>query len=234
MSMPRKKAPVVRPPSTAAKAIRRYGILSRPLPDVVILAAFCLILLVPFLVTNRTILPIDGFGVTPSGPYAYPETRQPHRYTLDPDGAIGGDLPWTAYTAVSLRRGILPFWNPYQSLGEPFLAEAGTQVLYPPNWLHVLTPIRYWDVLRFLHLFLASWFVCLFARECGLARWPALLAGACVYAQGFFQGYLAIGTVLAACTWLPLILFGVERYFNGNRSATSFLAISAGTFLLVT
>ena len=64
MRKSRKKAQAVRP-STVAKTVKRPGVLSRPLPDVVILAAFCLILLVPFLVTNRTILPIDGFGVTP-------------------------------------------------------------------------------------------------------------------------------------------------------------------------
>lgn len=216
------------PPTTAAQPP------GRPVPDILILAALCLVLLVPLLITGRTVLPIDGFGITPTGPYHYRPPHQPHKYTLDPDGAVGGDLAWTAYTAESLRHATIPFWNPYQSLGEPFLAEAGTQVLYPPNWLHVLLPAQYWDVLRFLHLFLASWFVCLFAKECGLSRWPAVLAGACVYGQGFFQGYLAINTVLAACAWLPLILFGIERYLNGNRSVTSFLAISAGMFLLLT
>ncbi len=202
--------------------------------DVAILGGLCLVLLAPFLISGRTVLPVDWMGITPSGPYKYDQPRQPHHYTLDPTGSIGGDTGWTAFTADSLRHGIIPFWNPFQSLGEPFLSEGGNQILYPPNWLHIIVPIQYWDVLRFLHLFLAAFFVYLFALECGLERWPALLAGSCVYAQGFFQGFLAMNMILAACTWLPLVLLGVERYLNGKRSAASFVAVFAGTFLLAT
>jgi len=198
--------------------------------DVAILAGLCLVLLLPLLINGRTVLPVDWWGVTPINSHP----RLPHAYTTDPDGSTGNDLAWTGYTAESLRHGTLPLWDPFQGLGDTFLAQGGSQVLYPLNWLHALIPVEYWDVLRFLHFFLAAWFVYLFALECGLARWPALIAGACVYAQGFMQGYLAMSMDLAASTWLPLVLFGVERHFNKRRSMAGFLAIVVGTFMLGT
>jgi hypothetical protein len=198
--------------------------------DVAILAGLCLVLLLPLLINGRTVLPVDWWGVRPLNSHP----RQPHAYTTDPDGSTGNDLAWAAYTAESLRHGTLPLWDPFQGLGDTFLAQGGSQVLYPLNWLHAFIPVQYWDVLSFLHFFLAAWFVYLFALECGLARWPALIAGACVYAQGFMQGYLAMSMDLAASTWLPLVLFGVERHFNKRRSRAGFAAIAVGTFMLGT
>ena len=198
--------------------------------DVAILAGLCLLLFLPFLINGRTILPVDWWGVTPLGSHP----SQPHHYTLDPDGSIGNDLAWPAYIAESFRHGTIPLWDPFQSLGDTFLAQGASQVFYPLNWLQALIPIEYWDVLRFLHFFLASWFVYLFARESGFSRWPAIIAGACVYGQGYIQGFLAMSMHLAASTWLPLVLFGVERSFNRSRSVTGFVAICLGTFMLGT
>jgi hypothetical protein len=198
--------------------------------DVAILAGLCLVLLLPLLINGRTVLPVDWWGVTPLNSHQ----RQPHAYTTDPDGSTGNDLAWTGYTAESLRHGTLPLWDPFQGLGDTFLAQGGSQVLYPLNWLHAFIPVEYWDVPSFLHFFLAAWFVYLFALECGLARWPALIAGACVYAQGFMQGYLAMSMDLAASTWLPLVLFGVERHFTKRRSMAGFAAIAVGAFMLGT
>jgi len=43
--------------------------------------------------------------------------------------------PMRWFTAVELRNGRLPLWNPYNASGEPWLANPQTGVFYPPTWL---------------------------------------------------------------------------------------------------
>jgi Bacterial membrane protein YfhO len=201
--------------------------------DILILAALWLIFVLPFVVTNRTITPVDWHGVLPTGAYGYPEPRLPHIYTLDPDGAIGADVGFAKYAADSLARATIPFWNPYQGLGQQFLAEGGSMVLYPVNWLHLLLPVKYWDLVKFLHLFLAASFLYLLAKEYGFDRAHAILCGGCAYAAGFFQGYLALG-MFAGVVWTPLILVSVERVLRSGTIRPALWPGVIGVFCLMT
>src|SRR6266481_472409 len=51
-------------------------------------------------------------------------------------------------------RGELPFWNPYNNCGVPFLAQWNTMSLYPPALIYLLLPLG-WSLSFFclLHLF---------------------------------------------------------------------------------
>lgn len=195
------------------------------------LACIAAVFVLPVLITGHTILPVYGRGMTPLSAYAYPGPRVPHIYTIDQDAALGSDLGFANYTVASLRAGHIPFWNPYQGLGEPLLAEGGSDVLYPVNLLYLILPHRYWDLPKFLHLFLAACFLYLWAAELGLDRDAALLSGASVFSCGFFQGYLTITTLLAGVTWTPLVLYGMEKAVHrGWRAAL--VPIAAGAVFL--
>src|SRR5205085_11549212 len=41
---------------------------------------------------------------------------------------------------IAVRQRSWPVWNPFPSFGEPLLANANAQVLYPPTWLLMLIP----------------------------------------------------------------------------------------------
>jgi len=151
--------------------------------------------------------------------------------------------PIKVFAASSIRRGLVPLWDPYSGAGLPFCANLPSQVFYPPNFLFYLLPINLaLKLFIVLHFFLAGGFTYLFARQLGLSRISALIS-AIVFT---FGGSLVsmIDTNLAFCTiiWLPLVLFCGQRmlqtfklkwiFLTGLTLAIQFLAGFPEGFLL--
>ena len=71
-------------------------------------------------------------------------------------------IPWRTFARESIRNGVIPLWNPYSSLGQPFIAFPQTAVFYPLNLmfyvLPIITALRWFIV---LHIFLAG-FLCIY------------------------------------------------------------------------
>src|SRR5262245_1508021 len=102
---------------------------------------------------------------------------------------------------------LLPRWNPYQLAGTPFIANYNGGLLYPPNLLATLVPVRLamgWSAA--FHLALAGTFVLLAARALALA-WPAAaLAAACFMLNGYFVVEHFRISYLAGLAWVPAVL----------------------------
>ncbi len=114
--------------------------------------------------------------------------------------------------ARSVATGAWPLWDPYVGFGQPLLANANAQVLYPLTWLNlVMTPERYYTLYLFAHLMLAALGVRALAR-----RWGTSPAGSCVAAALFVCSgpLLSLGNVwnhLAGAALLPWILLAADR-----------------------
>jgi len=72
------------------------------------------------------------------------------------------DFGFFAYPLAYFQRecfwhGQLPFWNPYNNCGVPFLAQWNTMPLYPPSLIYLALPLT-WSLSLFclLHLFFAG------------------------------------------------------------------------------
>ena len=115
------------------------------------------------------------------------------------------------YTTRAIRQGSVPLWNPYQGLGQPFLGNGLSYILYPVNWLHLLIPHEWWDLVLLANWYLAALFLWSYLGLLGIPRAPAFVGAAAVFASGFFQGYLTLRELPAAAAWWPLLLYGVER-----------------------
>ena len=183
---------------------------------------------------DQTIIPTTNVGMLPGGAYQYPYESFQAYHTRDPVGSLTGDLAFGAYVKNNLLHQLIPFWNPYQGLGQPFLAEGGSAILYPPNWLRLVLEPAYWDVLNFLHLFLTGYFVFLFASICGIRREFALFSGAALFAIGWFQGYLTANSIIHTTTWIPLLWYGVERAFRNPDVRWRWVPIVIATYGLGT
>jgi hypothetical protein len=63
-------------------------------------------------------------------------------------------------------RGELPFWNPYNNCGVPFLAQWNTMPLYPPALIYLTLPLQ-WSLSFFclLHLWFAGFGMFFLARR---------------------------------------------------------------------
>src|SRR5262249_10893164 len=80
---------------------------------------------------GRTLLNIaPSDGLLPGKPYGYKGPTLDPATTVDQVGSFNDAYAWDAYAVYCLKRGSFPFWNPYQGLGQPFLAVGSSAVLY--------------------------------------------------------------------------------------------------------
>ncbi|HVT72837.1 MAG TPA: hypothetical protein VHD61_06850 [Lacunisphaera sp.] len=123
--------------------------------------------------------------------------------------------PYQRYLGDSLRRGVLPWWNPYASLGRPFLADLQTAAFYPTTWLTVVLGVQAGTVLAlFLHGMLALAGFVRLTRSWHVSR-PAAWGGALAY---LFSAPLVmrlqagqLNYVFSLC-YLPLVLLLASRF----------------------
>src|SRR5205085_10039296 len=79
---------------------------------------------------------------------------------------------------AAVRAGSWPVWNPFVGFGEPMLANANTQVLYPPTWLLLLVPpATYYSGYVIAHLVWGGLGTYALARALGVPRPAALVGG---------------------------------------------------------
>jgi hypothetical protein len=121
-----------------------------------------------------------------------------------------------SYPVASFQRqcfwqGQLPWWNPMNCCGLPFLAQFNTLSLYPPSLLYLLLPLT-WSLPFFclLHLFLGGRGMYFLA-----ARWTGSRAGAALAAAAFaFNGltlnFLMWPSHIATFAWIPWVILLTE------------------------
>jgi membrane protein YfhO len=97
-----------------------------------------------------------------------------------------------------------PLWNPYIGFGQPLLADANTQVLYPPTWLHLLMrPWTYYTGYVIGHLLLAGTGLFALARRLGMSRGASATAALAWIASGPLLSVVDIWNQLAGVAWMP-------------------------------
>jgi hypothetical protein len=145
-------------------------------------------------------------------------------------------LMWYAQAdayARAWQEGSWPLWNPSASFGQPMLADANNQVLYPPTpLLTILRPWTYYSLYAFLHLWLAGAGASVLGRRLGLAWWAAWSAGALWMASGPLLSLIDTWNQMAGAAWMPwAIAAGLATLAGGGLRAA--LAWAAFTTLQV-
>jgi hypothetical protein len=84
------------------------------------------------------------------------------------------------YLAEAWRSGrALPLWNPHVNLGRPFLADADSGLLYPPDLLYLVCDVQVaWSILAVLHVGLAMVGMTQWLRALGVEARASLLLAA--------------------------------------------------------
>ncbi|MFH1681444.1 MAG: hypothetical protein ABIH26_12490 [Candidatus Eisenbacteria bacterium] len=122
------------------------------------------------------------------------------------------NYPYRAFEAEELRAGRLPFWNPYQFCGMPFVADIQAATFYPLNAglaLFVrdgrLAPV--WvEAVSVLHALLGGFFLYLLVRYRTRCSYASILAGTSWALSGFFVVRMIHLNVLSVVAWTPLLL----------------------------
>ena len=142
----------------------------------------------------------------------------------------GGDsvsflFPMYRFAADSLRGGVIPFWNPHQYAGAPFLADNQSGLFYPFNLLlFSLWPSFGYGGIEALvvgHFFLAgaAMYACLrlLRPEIPLGRPAALLGALAFMLSDVFVTHIGNLNLIAVAAWLPLAFLGLHRAIFARR-----------------
>lgn len=136
-------------------------------------------------------------------------------------------IPLRWFTADTIRHGVMPFWNPFNGSGEPWLANPQTGIFYPPTLLFLALPFEAAYILYLaVHLALLGCGVYLLAR-----RWASAPAAAVAAVALMFSGptlsLLDVSNNLSTLAWLPLVVLAALRMRDGDgRPALAALLIA--------
>ncbi|OGP88806.1 MAG: hypothetical protein A2156_07350 [Deltaproteobacteria bacterium RBG_16_48_10] len=126
-------------------------------------------------------------------------------------------IPPRFFWVESLKRGDLPFWNPYQFSGSPFLANPQHGILYPLNSLFFFLPFDVaFNVIILSHFLLGGLFIYLLLKDLDVEPSGALLSALVFVLSGFLLSVHSLLTVLLSVTWTPLILLFFRRAIVGQ------------------
>lgn len=136
--------------------------------------------------------------------------------------------PMRLYTAMHLRAGRLPLWNPYNGSGEQWLANPQTGVFYPPTWLFLVLPFGAAFVLYlFVHaLIVGSGAYCLLRLRAGPAA--SAIGSVALMFSGPVLSLLDVQNNFTSFAWVPWILWCALRDRErtaGPRLAAVLLAL---------
>ena len=129
--------------------------------------------------------------------------------------------------------GELPFWNPYNNCGIPFLAQWNTMPLYPPSLMYLLLPLT-WSLGCFglLHLWFAGLGMFFLARQWTGNSFAAAFAGVVFAFNGFTLNLLMWPSHLATWSWMPWVVLAVGlAWRDGGRKII--LAAFAGAMQML-
>ena len=155
--------------------------------------------------------------------------------------AGGGDsvsflYPNYRFAADALRSGTIPFWNPFQYAGAPYLADNQSGLFYLPNLLlYTLWPGFSYRGIEWLvvwHFFFAglAMYVCLrlYRPSQPIQRLAALVGALAFMFSDVFITHVGNLNLIAVAAWLPLAFLGLHRAIQSNERPGRLLWSVAG------
>jgi hypothetical protein len=129
---------------------------------------------------------------------------------------VARDFGFFAYPLAYFQRecfwrGELPFWDPYNNCGVPFLAQWNTMPLYPPALIYLTLPLAWsLSVFSLAHLWFAGLGMFLLARRWTGNPFAATFAGTVFAFNGFTLNLLMWPSHIATFSWLPWVVLTME------------------------
>jgi hypothetical protein len=118
----------------------------------------------------------------------------------------------------AVASGSPPLWDPSPAFGQPLLADALAQVLYPPTWLNlVLPPWVDYTVYAFGHVVFSGLAFLALARRWRLSSGAALAGAAAWVLSGPFLSLVDLWHHFASASWIPAVFLAAERAVEKRR-----------------
>jgi hypothetical protein len=117
-----------------------------------------------------------------------------------------------------LKQGVIPYWNPYASFGQPMLADPTVLPFYPDNLLYFVLPFDCaWNFHFWFHWILGVFGVFLLLRELGRSNSVALLGSIWWGGSGFLLSLFCFANLLATVSLIPIIVYSLRRLLAIGR-----------------
>ncbi len=138
--------------------------------------------------------------------------------------------PRRVFATRMIRQGEIPFWNPHQFCGTPFLANFQSAVFYPVNlMLYGFEPTTQMDLFIYIHFLIAAVFTYLLARKLGLSSAASVVSAVAYTFCGFMVTRYGQPTFISTASWLPAVLYFAEHLIESpglRRAGLLSLAVS--------
>jgi hypothetical protein len=141
--------------------------------------------------------------------------------------------PLAAYHKEAFLRGEIPFWNPFNSCGLPFLAQWNTMVFYPLSILYVALPLP-WSLNFFclLHFWLGGLGMYFLARSWTQNSFAGSVAGLAFMFNGVVLSCLKWPNNIAALGLMPWVVLLTDRALMGGWRPIGVAALVGATQML--
>ena len=141
--------------------------------------------------------------------------------------------PLAHFQQDCLRHGELPFWNPYNNCGVPFLAQWNTMPIYPPALFYLALPLT-WSlgVFSLLHLWWAGIGMYFLARRWSGNDFAAAFAGTVFAFNGWTINLLMWPSHIATFAWMPWVILAVELAWREGWNKIIFAAFAGALQML--
>lgn len=152
------------------------------------------------------------------------------------DDFIEQYYPGKTLAAVSLSKGIIPFWNPYTFSGMPFFADLQIAIFYPFNYIlkffvsgDHLSPV----VLQFtivLHYLLSSIFCFYIGKQLKFTNTASVILGLIFSYSSYMIIHMIHMPLIEAVVWLPVIFLLWLKFIETRKYIFVFAATILMTF----
>ncbi len=151
---------------------------------------------------------------------------------------VARDYGFFAYPLAHFQKdcfwhGEIPFWDPYNNCGIPFLAQWNTMPLYPPSLIYLLLPLT-WSLSFFclLHLWFGGFGMYLLARKWTGNNFSGAFAGTAFAFSGMTLNLIMWPSHMATWGWMPWVVLAVESAWRqGGRKI--FIAAICGALQML-
>jgi hypothetical protein len=150
--------------------------------------------------------------------------------TAESWGASVVNLPLEARIRAYIGMGELPLWNPYQGLGQTFLAQGDGNPFFPPAILRAFLPDAGRVLLTLAMMYVSASALYCLLRNLGIDELPAVFGGVALSLSGAFSLHLARPNLADQTALFPILLWATERAV-ATRTFWRLLLLSFVTFL---
>lgn len=146
---------------------------------------------------------------------------------LYPAPDIAGQyLSWRSFLVDQIiHYHTIPFWNPYEYAGAPFIGNPLSAMFYPPNVIFFLMDVgRAFKYLFFINIFLIGLFTYLYAKLVIKSRVSSVFSSIIMMFNGVIVARINAGHVsnVDVLIWFPLLLYFIEQ--NIRKASQKFIA----------